>query len=80
MLIITQDKRSIINMDNIITVTYGFIDDNDYVRLYAETLTENPYTLGDYPTIYAAEEVIRRIAKAHNDNYKVFEMPEKRFR
>ena len=79
MLIITQDKRSIINMDNIATVTYGFIDDNDYVRLYAE-FGENIYILGDYSTTYLAEEVIRRIAKAQNDNQKVFEMPEKRFR
>lgn len=78
MLIITQDKRSIINTDNIITVTYTIT--NDDVMVHAETLTENSYTLGHYPTTYMAEEVIKRIAKAHNDNQKVFEMPVKRFR
>lgn len=79
MLIITQDKRSIINMEKVVTITYTIREDGD-VMVYAETLTENPYNIGGYPTTFAAEEIIRRIAKAHKDNYKVFEMPERRFK
>lgn len=79
MLIITQDRESIINMDKIVTINYGFADIDDYknerVRVYAETLTENPYTLGKYYNEYEAKEVLFKIAKAHNDNQKVFEMP-----
>lgn len=84
MLIITQDRRAIINMDKIVTINYGFtyINENeiDKVRVYAETLTENPYTLGEYCNEDEAKEVLFKIAKARNDNQKVFEMPYEKYK
>ena len=84
MLIITQDRSSIINMDNIVTINYGFtyINENeiDLVRVYAETLTEHPYTLGEYYAESEAKEVLFKIAKAHDDNQKVFEIPYEKYK
>lgn len=84
MIIVSQDKRKIVNFDNLFNIDYYKIDGNFEI----DANTENDSVcLGHYKTEERAKEVLQEITKTYFDEncefengmyhlQKIYEMPE----
>ena len=79
MIIVSQDKDTVVNFDNIEIIGIGnpLEDDNGKFKILANTTSDSQYTLGQYDTEERAKEVLIEIV-ANYYNYelmKKYEMP-----
>lgn len=77
MIIISQDKETIVNFENIIAVkVVEYVEaDFDVVAIYSGSAVYT--TLGSYPTKDRAMDVLQSIAKARGVNMYEYKMPKK---
>lgn len=71
MLIRSQDKRILINMNNVSSIEMG---DNE-LRIFADN-GETIYDLGEYPTKAKAMKVLDMIQEAYVNGHIDYQMPE----
>lgn len=82
MIIVSQDKRKIVNFENIDAIEIG--NPSEYVdgmfKVFASTTSDNEYTLGRYSTEERAKEVLQEIMKRYleikcfyNSKYEVMQ-------
>lgn len=81
MIIVTQDKDGIINMDKVLKIFYMEDEKDGDMTIWALLdLSHRPIWLGDYETEERALEIINEITIAYSDfnTYKVYpDEPEK---
>lgn len=79
MIIISQDKETIVNFENIIALhlEVGFWDEESCAINVVSATQANIDTLGIYPTKDRAMDVLQSIAKARSVNMYEYKMPKK---
>ena len=67
MIIVSQDKELILNLENIEAIGIGnpLEDDGGMFKVLASTTSDNEYTLGRYATEERTKEVLQGIIKAY---------------
>lgn len=81
MLIVDQQKKFIVNTENMISICKeeNIFEDGLYciTAIYdARKEIKSYYTLGKYSSMEKANSVMRQILDAYGNDWKVFEMPE----
>lgn len=77
MIILSQDKRMIINFDNISGIVIRKNTDEDIFQLQCKSEGENKRILGKYKTEERAKEILKGIAGGYELDMYIYEMPEK---
>lgn len=69
MIIVSQDKELILNLENIEAIGIGnpLEDDDGMFKVLASTTSDNEYTLGKYKTEERAKEILQEIMKKYLD-------------
>lgn len=73
MLIVSQDKDTIMNLDNIEILGIGnpLEDDDGKFKILANTISDSQYTLAKYDTEERAKEILQNLTSLYRKNQQV---------
>lgn len=65
MLIVTQNRKQIINLDNVTVITKDATEDESKIEYWADTISNDTIKLGEYNNTPEHENQIERIAEVY---------------